>query len=99
MELEIRGYIEMCRFLAANPTIISQNKELQAVLDFCFYSLSGCKCSQKQKAQQNENSYQEKMLQLTEEAKALLLAGINNKNEYTSIVISFIGSDKIIKLK
>lgn len=99
MELEIKGYIEMCRFLSTNPTIISQNKELQGILDFCFYSLSGCKCSQKQKAKQTENAYMEKMLQLGDEAKAFLLGIINPKNEYSSITLSFVDSDKIIKLK
>lgn len=89
----------MCRFLATNPTLISQNKELQSILDFCFYSLSGCKCSQKQKAKQTENSYMEKMLQLGDEAKNFLQEIINPKNEYSSITLSFIDSDKIIKLK
>ena len=49
MELEIKGFIEFCRFLANYPEDIAKNEELVAVLDFCFTSLSTCNCAKDNK--------------------------------------------------
>ena len=101
MELEIKGFIEFCRFLANYPEDIAKNEELVAVLDFCFTSLSTCNCAKDNKkispeAEQNFFSTFNRISKTTQE---LLGQIFDKENKYTSISISFPINDIVIKIK
>ena len=67
MELEIKGFIEFCRFLAQRPEVIINNPCLFDTLDFCHRSIASCNCSNKLPDAKTEEEYFTRISNLTEE--------------------------------
>lgn len=101
MELEIKGFIEFCKFLANYPEDIINNENLVNILDFCFSSVPKCNCANQVNTDRKEaelkffihiNALQKETLDL--------IAGIFDKeNKYSAITISFPINDITIKIK
>lgn len=101
MELEIKGFIEFCKFLANYPEDIAKNEELVKLLDFCFTSLSTCNCSDSSKktSTEGENKFFSTFNDLSKETQHLLGQIFDKENKYISINISFPINDIVIKIK
>jgi len=99
MELEMKGVVEMCKFLALNPYFIREVDEIQNLFDFCFASLSKCNCTKKMEMQQVESQYASRMLALSKATLDVLAKQLDPQNQYSSITISFPDNEQIIKLK
>ena len=101
MELEIKGFIEFCRFLANYPEDIAKNEELVMLLDFCFTSLSTCNCSKdsKKTSPESEHKFFSTFSSLSKSTQEVLGKIFDKENKYTSINISFPINDIVIKIK
>lgn len=101
MELEIKGFIEFCKFLANYPEDIAKNEELVKILDFCFTSISNCDCSDASK--NNSKQIEEKFFTTFNELSKETILSLGNifdkENKYSSIAVSFATNDTLIKLK
>jgi hypothetical protein len=101
MELEIKGFIEFCKFLANYPEDIAKNEELVKLLDFCFNSISTCNCSDpnKNNSKEIESSFFSTLDSMSKETHFLIGNIFDKENKYTNIYISFVNNDTIIKIK
>ena len=101
MELEIKGFIEFCKFLANYPEEISKNEELVKLLDFCFSSMSTCNCSNtsNNNSKEFEDKYFSTLNSMPKEIHFLIGNIFDKENKYASIHISFVTNDTIIKIK
>lgn len=102
MDLEIKGFIEFCRALSNHPEAIIKNTELPEVLDFCFNAFSNCKCSSTDvsSSAMYEDLYFKQINKLSAETLRELGKILDEKNTYSSIVLSFSNNnDQIIILK
>jgi len=101
MELEIKGFIEFCKFLANYPEDIAKNEELVKLLDFCFNSISTCNCSDpnKNNSKEIESSFFSTLNSMPKETHVLIGNIFDNENKYINIYISFVNNDTIIKIK
>ena len=99
MELEIKGFIEFCRFLAQNPAKIIDNPKLFEVLDFCYKSISSCNCANKPPDIKVEEEYFKQISILPEDMLKILGEIFNTRGDLESIYITFPINDIKIKLK
>jgi len=101
MELEIKGFIEFCKFLANYPEDIAKNEELVKLLDFCFSSLSTCDCSDtsKNNSKELESHFFSTLGSMSKDMHILIGEIFDKENRYTNIHISFVNNDTVIKIK
>lgn len=101
MELEIKGFIEFCKFLANYPEDIAKNEQLVELLEFCFSSMSTCNCSNtsNNNSKEFEGKYFSTFDSMPKETHFLIGNIFDKENKYTSINISFVTNDTIIKIK
>jgi hypothetical protein len=101
MELEVKGFIEFCRFLSQHPDKIISNEELAKMLDFCLNSLSSCNCQSQdnEKKKISEGAFIEKIKMLSQKSLDDLALIIDNSNQFSIIYISSAISEDKIKVK
>lgn len=99
MELEIKGFIEFCRFLANKPDKIIENPDLYSVLDFCYKSVASCNCSNKDPDQKTEKEYYDRISKLEDPMLKVLGSIFDVRGDLDSIYLSFPINDIKIKIK
>lgn len=99
MELEIKGFIEFCRFLAQNPDKIISNPQLFEVLDFCYKSISSCNCAEKAPNPKIEEDYYFQISSLDENLLKILGSIFDVNSNLDSIYLTFPINDIKIKIK
>ena len=89
MQLEIKGFIEFCRFLANYPKAIEKSKELQSLLEFCYQSLNNCNCKGKEAEfnQITEQEFSKRLEKLSPETAGILSLELK-ENIYSSVTVS-----------
>ena len=99
MELEIKGFIEFCRFLSQNPDKIINNPQLFKALEFCHQSISSCSCAGKAPSSQFEEKYYEQIKSL-DEATLLSIGEIFDvRKDLSEVYLTFPINDIKIKIK
>lgn len=101
MELEVKGFIQFCRFLAQHPDKIADNQNLVHLLDFCFDAIGNCDCStgKHENAKMYEQKFEEKMKALSAELLPDLAYILDSRQNFSDIFISFPLSGEKIKVK
>lgn len=101
MELEIKGFIEFCKFLANYPEDIMNNERLVSLLDFCFSSVPKCNCANEinRDRKETEIKFFAHINALPKDITDLLAQIFDKENKYSAISISFPINDTIIKIK
>lgn len=101
MELEIKGFIEFCKFLANYPEDIIKNERLVALLDFCFSSIPKCNCANEvnRDRKEMELKFFAHINALQKETLDSIAQIFDKDNKYSAISISFPVNDTIIKIK
>jgi hypothetical protein len=101
MELEIKGFIQFCRFLSQHPQKIVDNESLVPILDFCFDAITKCDCQSGkiEKVQAYEQQFEEKIKSIEQNMLSVLASILDEKNNFSDIFISFPISGEKIKVK
>jgi len=99
MELEIKGFIEFCRFLAQKPEAIINNPCLFDTLDFCHKSIASCNCSNKLPDSKLEEEYFNRISNLTIEELNCLGKIFDIRGDLDSVFLTFPINELKIKIK
>ena len=101
LELEVKGFIQLCVFLAKHPDKIIENQELAPLLDFCYNSMSNCDCKsgEKKNIEIYERQFEVEMQKLSQKTLDVLGFILDETNQFSNIHISFLFSDQKIKVK
>ena len=99
MELEIKGFIEFCRFLSENPDKIISTPKLFSVLEFCHQSISSCSCAGKAPDAKFEEKYYEQINSLDKETLSSLGEVFDVRKDLSAVYLSFPINDIKIQLK
>jgi hypothetical protein len=99
MELEIKGFIEFCRFLSQNPDKIINNPQLFKVLEFCHQSISSCSCAGKTPSSQFEEKYYEQIKSLDESTLLSIGEIFDVRKDLSAVYLTFPINDIKIKIK
>lgn len=101
MELEIKGFLQFCRFLSKHPKRIVDNQDLASLLDFCFDAVMKCDCStgKAEKMQHYEQLFEEKFKAFYPKVSADLGFILDERNNFSDVFISFPLSGEKIKVK
>ncbi len=101
MELEVKGFIQFCRFLSQHPDRIANNKELEPLLDFCFDAVMNCDChtGKLEKTNIYETRFEEKFKSLSAVALSEMAHILDSRNNFSEVFVSFPISGEKIKVK
>ncbi len=101
MELEIKGFIQFCKFLSKHPDLIINTADLPNLLIFCFDSVKNCDCSSKtaSKRVEFEASFFKEMQKISPETLKKLGEAFDLEKTYEIINVSFPDRAEVIKLK
>lgn len=101
MELEIRGFLEFCRFLSRHPQKIVDNEDLIPLLDFCLDSVNNCDCGagKSDKMPIYEQKFEEKFKTFTPKMLSDIAFILDSNNNFSDVFVSFPLSGEKIKVK